>query len=361
MSVFYNIRAQFVEDVPYLIDLTSKHKPRWALVMDGLQLAIALKNASPTTNVIHRVWPDHELNLSPAQWLTNKKNEIGNADVWAYTVNEIGLQPDWHIELIKESDRRGWPVKLVIGNPSVGTPQDIKEWETPKVLELLRLLDKHRENVVLGLHEYGHGVIVSGLQDKHFELNPALWPASIDANKNNWHCGRFKFALQACERYNIKPPRIVITEHGFDYLGDMASMLPGGGWHTLWDEWKLWFGKSPEEAYAFQLVYADNVIYRYGGDIVEGQLIFQYGAKESGLWNAFDVERFRTLHKLLFDNERKPTAPQEPIPSPDEPELPELPEPISEFKIRMAMMVEKLSELNKEAQDLNRVIQNMDV
>src|SRR5574341_1333886 len=277
MSIFYNIRAQFVEDVPYLIQLTATHKPRWALVMDGVELAAQLKAASPTTNVIHRAWPDDRVQMSPKDWIEKKKVEMKGYPFWAYTYNEIGLQADWHIELIKECANQGWPINLVIGNMSVGTPAP-NEWEQSKNLELLRLLDLHREHVVLGRSEYGHGVIVSGFQDKHFELNQAAWPTSIDENKNNWHCGRYKFLVQTCRKFNINPPRIVITEHGFDSLGDMKDMLPGGGWHTLIPFWGEWFkGVSPEEVYAMQLDYADRVIYSYGSDVVEGQLIFQYG------------------------------------------------------------------------------------
>lgn len=305
MSIFYNIRAQFVQDEPYLVDLISKHKPAWALVMDGRGLALKLKAASPSTNIIHRTWPDDGLQYvgSPTDWLNKKTEELKDTGLWAYTVNEIGIQPEWHIELIKLAASRNWPINLVIGNMSVGTPANIDEWKSPKVLELLKLLDLYRDHVVLGFHEYAHGVITSGFQDKQFETVRTLWPVKVDPAKNNWHVGRFKFCVDAAITAGIKPPRIVITEHGFDNLGDMVGKLPGGGWRTLWNYWKSLWGSEPVDAYAYQLDYAQKVAYAYGG-VVEGQLIFQYGAKESGLWNAFDVEAARSLHTKLMETER---------------------------------------------------------
>ncbi len=314
MSMFYNIRAQFVNDEPGLLALARQHKPKWALVMDGLGLAVKIRQASPVTNVIHRTWPDGMIDVgTPAEWLARKIIELkGTNGIWAYTVNEVGMQYDWHIELIKLCAAAGWPINLVIGNISVGTPADPHEWKTDKALALLNLLDQYREHVVLGLHEYAHGVITSGLQDKQYETNPTMWPARIDPTKNNWHVGRFKWLVDACVGFGIKPPRIVITEFGFDKLGDMKDIIPGGGWRTLEEYWKTLWGKNKEDAYADQTIYARDVIYDYG-NCVEAILVFQYGAKESGLWNAFDVENAGTYHTRLAAHEalRLPQPPED--------------------------------------------------
>lgn len=313
MSVFYNIRAQFIEDENYLINLIRLHQPKWALVMDGLGLAIKLRQASPNTNIIHRTWPDGDNGLkdvgSPSDFIKRKTEELKGTDgIWAYTVNEIGLQQDWHIELIQRLAALNWPFNVVICNPSVGTPSNVDEWKSDKTLQLLRLADQYREHVVIGMHEYAQGLITSGLQDKHYETNPTLWPSVIDPKKNNWHCGRFKWLVDVCIANRILAPRIVITEFGFGNSDGNIQELPTGAWHTLDTYWYNLWHKDAQTAYSDQIIYADNVIYKYG-NCVEAELIFQYGGKESGLWNAFDVEKAHSLHATLVEHEHSMVSP----------------------------------------------------
>lgn len=329
MSIFYNIRAQFVEDEPYLIELTRRHKPRWALVLDGTGLARKLKEASPNTNVIVRYYPDDRIEYlgSPRDFFDRVRKEVDGSDLWVYVGNEVGVggkaNKFWN-DLIEINIAEGRPLKFVIGNMSVGTPEP-DAWRSEENLALLRLLDKERATVVLGLHEYAHGVMASGLQDNNdtnILMNNSLWPTLIDVRKNNWHCGRFKWIVDTCRDNHINPPRIVITEHGFDDLSDMHWWFkPEGGWQYLTTFWYRTFATKAEEFYAWQLDYADRVIYPYAG-VVEGQLIFQYGKKPSGRWDSYNVEGFKTLHDILAkregDNVVIPTEPE----TPTEPEQP---------------------------------------
>lgn len=263
--------------------------------MDAMSLADRIKEASPYTNIIYRNWqPDGSWtsHKNPQDFLDYTQRLLGGRDFYAYTDNEYGLQPRWNTELI-DKNRLTTKLKLSVANISVGTPE-FAEWKNPEVATLVRKIADNRDRVILSTHEYGHVLVTSGLQDQSYTFPIADWPREILKGKNNYHIGRFKALVDA---YPDLPIRIVITEHGFDTLGDMQQrQTPYGvfstsyGWENCVQYWKKIYGSGLDVAQfmALQIGYADKVIYKYG-DVVEGQLLYCYGAVDAK-WKPFDFE-----------------------------------------------------------------------
>ncbi len=339
--ISYNVHAQGLKDTNGLITHLKRIRPVSVLVMDGLQLCRQIKQAVPNTIAIHRTWPDDDIHnrISPEEWLKRKRQEVGQDDIWCYTSNEPGFSPAviaWHVALIKLNFASGHPLKLVILNLSVGTPAKAEEWAMAK--ELLQLCDKYRSHVILGLHEYWGGVVTSGFvgstpDDTRHHPNfipQASWPNKETAkNMTMWHCGRVKFLISYCLANGIKPPRVIMTEHGADALGDIDPWLKSQrltpphnsirGYHSLRNLYKQWYPtQSLDEAFFNMLRYADQNI--YAGTCVEAQLIFCYGSVTGGQWAQFDIESQVTLKDLIeiyANTPEEPTVPTNPVPPTD--------------------------------------------
>lgn len=344
--ISFNTHAQTPNfDKNKLLMHVEKSQPPWILVMDGVQLCRDIQNVSPKTQVIHRSYPDEEIwrQKTPAQWIEQKKSEVGSSRLWLYTVNEQGLSDDlcrWFTEVIRLSARD--EMRLIIGNFSAGTPQ-ASDWTRPAVIELLRACDLNRSRVVLGLHEYACGVITSGFlggwpdnagvapvpenKGKGRNLVPSMaWPERTEVDKiTRFHAGRFKFLVEACALIGIPPPRIVLTEHGFDDMSDIktwalqqqqtAPYTSFRGWKSLVNYWQSNYGTfwTPQRAMFEQLAYADRVLYQ--NSPVEGQLVFCWG-QTSSMWDQFDVSKADEFLGLVSGQSAPPSIPPIPVPTP---------------------------------------------
>lgn len=352
MRIGYNVHAtspNFDKNKLYAhLQIT---RPPWLLVMDGLQVARDIKTLLPQCNVIHRAYPDEDIwhKLSPSDWVAQKHREIGDADVWCYTVNEQALPDalcDWFTQVIELAALVN--LKVVVGNCSVGTP-DPTQWRTPAALKLLRALDKHRATAALGLHEYWLLTPTSGVIGGYPD-NAGVAPNSGQTGRNlvpsqNWpsaaemktltcfHCGRFKFMVAACTDNGIRPPRVVLTEHGPDDVSDLklwADQQPKTppynglrGWKSLTNVWAKFYPQwTPQQTYFNQLMYADGVFYQ--GTCVEGQLIFSWGHSSMD-WLQFDVMDAIDLQTFLQNVANLPNQPP-PVIVPPVPPAP-VPEP----------------------------------
>ena len=344
MRIGFNIHAQGVKDTARLMSWCAENKPAWMGVMDGVGLAKAIRQASPDTQVWHRAYPsggDEAIwkRISPQQWVAQARRELDGTGLWAYCLNEPGFDQDmlrWLCEAIEAAGSQG--VKLVVGNFSVGTPEP-DQWRSPQAARLLRLLDAHRARVILGLHEYAGGVVTSGFiggapnsTQYHRDFIPREnWPDRAEAaDMTMWHIGRLKFMIAACKAQGIQPPRVLITEAGFDSLKsdpnpDLRAWLDSlpdsdgfeaRAWRGLRQAWAGYYPQwTHEQAYAEQLRYVDDVI--YAGLPVEGLQVFCYGHKDAQ-WAGFDVEGYETLLGAL-------AARPEPITPPPIPTLPPFP------------------------------------
>jgi hypothetical protein len=197
------------------------------------------------------------------------------------------------------------------------------------VRELIELASKHRDRIILALHEYAGGVITSGLigGDPKF-IHPDTWPTPNQTKAlTRWHCGRMKFLLDQCKRWEIEPPRIVISEAGFDFTGDIGQWLTKlrftppnksiNGWKTLTSQWADWWPQwTAEEAYAKQLEWAIDGLWS------EAEAVLLFGWGDSGGWEAYDVSKALTLQTAL---EAKHTTPPAPVPAPIPPPPIEIP------------------------------------
>lgn len=348
--ISFNIHAQTAGlDKNRLLLHMERSQPPFALVMDGLQLGKDIQNVSPKTQIIHRSYPDENIwrEKTPAQWIELKKREVGDNRFYLYTVNEQGLSDnlcDWFTEVIEQSESSN--MKLIVGNLSAGTPQ-ASDWTRPAVIRFLKACDKHRSRVILGTHEYACGVITSGFlggwpdnagvapvpdnKGKGRNLVPsANWPERKEVDQiTRFHCGRFKFLVEACKLLNIPPPRIVLTEHGFDDMSDIKTWAllqqqtppytSFRGWKSLEAFWRSNYsaqGWTPQRAMFEQLAYADRVLYQ--NSPVEGQCVFCWG-HTSDMWTQFDISgagEFLTLVEGQATPTPVPSPQPEPIPAP---------------------------------------------
>ncbi len=332
--ISYNIHAQMVTDTPRLKNHLQKIQPAAVLVLDGLGLAQELKAMLPNAIIVHRNYgvtkgdDDVHHRVSPQQWMDLRAKE-SDGGIFLYTTNEPGFDQqcvDWHIQLMQLAIQRG--VKLVIGNWAVGTP-GAEDWS--KAQQMLQLLDQHRDLFIMGLHEYACGVITSGFYGGYPDnagVQPGTpggqnlipkdkWPTDV-SKITMFHCGRFHFLINYCQKNNIKPPRIVLTEHGMDDVSDIkpwadkltrpSQYLNIRGWKTLQSQWNLWYnpvGWSAQRAYFEQLAWADRTIYQ--NSPVEAQMIFSW-AHSSPDWDQFDVSEASEFQSLLEAYAQQPTA-----------------------------------------------------
>lgn len=342
-----NIHGQNVPDGAYLLDVLRKLNPVAVLVMDNLDLAKRIHATLPDTMTIYRHWgadsdDNDALQYSPEAWVKERAAKADGLPLWMYTTNEPEFNAhniEWNTRVVELAAKQG--LRVVVGNWGVGKPVDVDNaWNMAD--RLLRLLDAHRDTAVMGLHEYACGVITSGFiggtpQERGL-IMPDTWPEDTTQTGALWHCGRFRFMERYCKAQGIKPPRIILTEHGFDDVSDIKPWTetlkktpvagnPGGnirGWKTLATQWGEWFGDwTPEQAYFEQLKYANEKLYK--GSSVEAQLIFSWG-HSSPIWYQFDIAEARELHNLLIGYASVvDTPPPAPLPDPPPPVVTEPP------------------------------------
>ena len=312
--ISYNVHADAANfNRDYFHQTLDGYNPTWLLIMNATRLAIETARRYPQTQVIARSYaPDDDNPIGTwgtwQNFLAHVKADLAAAlkpgetlppNLWIYTNNESGDSNELHsylTGLISQPE-----LKFVVGNYSVGTPQNVGRWND--LINFLRLVSDNRHRVVLGLHEYFGVVPTSGFiggtpVDTQYHPDYTIrtnWP--IPANVTKWHCGRFNFLVEVCKAHNIKPPRVVLTEHGADDLDDIglwSQALPktapyttNRGWRTLWNAWRTLYGADLDVEWFFVdcLIYLDMAVYE--DSIVEGQLIYSLFASKQ--WEQFDI------------------------------------------------------------------------
>jgi len=295
--------------------------------------AKAFKAIFPNCVVIIRDWPDDGIHdrETPQQWL-DKRQHLAEGGFYLYTTNEPGFGPGlvtWTLNLMKLCEAK--QIRLCVLNFSVGRPE-ATDWKAMDAI--LREASLHRELFIIGLHEYAGGVITSGLYggnpdqayisatEKRDLTKVTNWPTDV-TNITCFHMGRFKFLVEYCKSINLTLPRIIITEWGFDYTGDIGKWLDNlvktdghkdiNGWKTLVKQWSIWFKEwtSGEEAYYFQAKWAELALYKK----VEGILIFAW--TRDSQWGNFDVSQAKTFQSKLAETTTPVTPPTDTVPTPD--------------------------------------------
>lgn len=343
----HNFHAQGIKDLPRALDHVRKTKPNWLVVMDGVETAKQFKDASPTTNVIVRLYmPDgFHYGRAPMAYLIEMRKQVGSADLWCYVENEAGIEAEWNTSLIAMNAMSANPLKLVILNLSVGTPKP-EEWTSLPVLTLLKLASEYRQWCAIGLHEYMDITPLSGviggypdnagaqpnLNSKPGEtgrdlVKPENWLSRDEiGNASKFHAGRAMWLVKACEDAKIPPPRIVLTEIGQDDLGDIeAWVMHRFGekvrgfksalevWHKVYPDW------SEDETYFNILKYLVEKTWA-SLPAIEGGCIFCYGHVDNR-WEQFDVEGRKDFLRFIESFATQPPAtipelPAKPVPVP---------------------------------------------
>lgn len=303
--ISYNVNGLAVRDEARLSAHLQRLNPRWLLVMDSLALALTIKRMLPACSVIYRAWPDDGVPTTPPdQWVAQRKALVGDADIWVYTSNEPPATQalfDWHVRAMDAARAVG--LKLVVANFAAGQPQP-DAWARGH--EMLRRLAAYPDQFVLGLHEYACGFILSGAPNFEALIPRDKWPTASALHGPLYHCGRYEFLLDYCYAHDLKPPRIVMTEAGFDDLNDVAAwrntltVTPPWsgirGWKTLVYQWRQWWPDwGAERAYAQQLIYLWRTLYT--GSPVEALLLFTWSAAAN--WEQFDVSAATQLQAEL--------------------------------------------------------------
>lgn len=345
MGISYNVLSVPSESVHEAH--ISALQPKWILYKDNFSYAVKIARMLPKTVVIHRDWSgylgDDDLprKVTPQAWLDGQR-KLGSLNIWRYCLNESGFDDRvlaWINSAIEINAQSNEPLHLVIGNFSAGTPNP-DAWKTPAAVKLLHYLDMYRQWLVLGLHEYFAAVPTSGYYvgypsnaniasnpddasgSKGLNLIPMdKWPKDT-RGITLWHCGRFRFLLQACDSLGIPYPRIVVTEHGTDDLSDIKPWLDTlqktppypniRGWRSLERQWQAWYDSGIDLTYYNMLTYLDAAV--YAGSPVEAQLIFAWG--DSGGWEQFKVDNAPELQQRLA---MYAGAPPPPVVTPPEP------------------------------------------
>lgn len=308
-------------------------QPVWTLVMGDVQLARDTKAASLATNVIVRLYmPDGFWYSQKAEdYLKFMDDNHVDDNLWCFVENEAGINPGWHLKLVTANLKRATPRKLVIGNLSVGTPSR-KGWRIEDLWHeadpLLRALDNYRDWLVLGLHEYFNCVPTSGFiggWPDNAGVDPgkpggrdlvtfANWPGRAEAQTlTKFHCGRFEFLNRACQELGIKPPRIVLTEHGQDDVSDIKQWVERTvgqgirGFRTLEAWMQKRFGWTLERGYYEMLAYLRQNVYL--GTNVEGAILYTYGNNEDPLWLPFNTNGSGLIERIVTNNTPLPVDP----------------------------------------------------
>lgn len=328
MSISYNVLT--IPDTAVFERHISALKPRWLLFKDNLSYAAQIGANNPTVAILHRDYANYQgdddlsLKISPRQWLYSQR-ALGSLNVWRYCCNENAFNEHtlaWLNDVVELNAQQNQPLKLVIGNFATGSyPPD--GWKQPQAVKLLHYLDYNRQWLVLGCHEYFGATPTSGYyggfpSNANIASNPTDAPGSVGLNLiprdkwpadtskiTLWHCGRFRFILKTCDDLGIPYPRIVVTEHGADDLGDIDAWLKTlqktapytsiRGWRSLKNQWRDWYGDDIELTYYNMLTYLDAAVYT--GSPVEAQLIFGWG--DSGGWEQFRVDNAPEFQRRL--------------------------------------------------------------
>lgn len=183
----------------------------FVLVIDNPQAALDLLQRRPQGRVVFRsYWPvtggDDNLHLkvTPEEYVVHMGGWLLPENVIWYAVNEptagyteLATWTGRVIDLLQGSQR-----KCVFGNFATGTPEVVgrNDW-TDRLAPFLRVIAE--SDHYIGLHEY---------------INLSLFD-SIP-----YYITRFRFLLDACRELGVKPPRLLITETGYDVAGSWQKL-----------------------------------------------------------------------------------------------------------------------------------------
>ena len=128
-------------------------------------------------------------------WLCNSCEPDKNLAEWYAHFSYASAQ--WLMERGFRYAAFGWAT----GCPHVGVDGEPDDWLGPNMRQFLSFASAYNENVAIHLHEYSLGDI-----DRGYDHNTG----------KGWWVGRFWFLHEACKKIGITPPRLFITECGWN-------------------------------------------------------------------------------------------------------------------------------------------------
>lgn len=287
-----NIQCQYVADWGKTLDFLRKLDPIAVVAcidnMNALNRVLEIQQALPLAKIIGRfVFPsDGAMHLKPQaagdtrQWIVspgdalNAWGELGTHGRTLYLLNEplangaiqedIGRLVQWMIETIGLATSRG--ISLCCANFGVGHPALLPSGEyDARFDDVLTILSKQRDLHSLGIHVY----------------QPADTFTRLDG------------IIKRCKALGIKPPRIHITEAGFD-AGSGGDSL--NGYKSR--------GYSGSQFAAFQVDKIKNVYSPYiADDNLQSVATFCWGNDAS--WKNFNVETDPDWQTTILDAQSK--------------------------------------------------------
>jgi hypothetical protein len=162
------------------------------------------------TNGSGGIYDTPNYDLAPAQaaavhWQLHKDSfppELDPSMVWMETVNEVDKdRSEWLAQFALETAK----LALADGHRwaafawSSGEPEP-EHWDSPAMLEFLRLAGENPEFLAIALHEYSYSVSDIG----------RFYPYLL---------GRFQALFEVCDAHGIPRPTILITEWGWESNG----------------------------------------------------------------------------------------------------------------------------------------------
>lgn len=235
LRIGLNSNGENLGSLQDVIDWHDKARPSVSLMMNNITAAKQFADRYPQTIVIHRQADSYENNVMPIDWRVNR---LPYSNVWHHIFNE----PEWQgqdlrnlvqhfADIVTASAAQG--KRVVIGNWSTGFVQQA-DIDAGVYDALILVLAQHPEHAILGLHEYGMGVIPNSLTGRdprdlisgdNLQRSEWMTPSEFAAMPHNSHIGRYMKFVRRAEELNVRPPRIVLTEFGWDRLKDYAANI----------------------------------------------------------------------------------------------------------------------------------------
>ena len=289
-----NVQASYAADFGKLLSFLKSLDPVAVVVcidnMSAINRVKEIQQALPAAKIIGRYVfeQDGGMHLQPQAAGDMRKyivspldainawQELGREGRMLYLLNEpqangasqenIKRLSDWMLEAIKIASERG--ISLVLGNFGVGHPALLGNGEyDARFDDVLTALSKNRDTVALGMHVY----------------QPADTFTRLDG------------MVKRCKMLGIKPPRVHITEAGFD-AGSADDML--NGYKSR--------GFSGAQFAGFLIDKLKNVYSPYiADDVLQSIAVFCWGNEAS--WKNFNVENDIDWQSTVLDAATKGT------------------------------------------------------
>lgn len=314
----FNAHLPYIRDWALFINRMQALNPALMVAyidnMNDAPLVTRLQAIIPDTLIVARLYHPqdgafHLKRADGAEWVAspvdtiNWLQDLGNGGQFISLLNEPGTGENtlrlttWLRDCMAIASGRG--KRLAVANFSTGTPA-IENGQWVEAFDALLRSISGTEHA-LCVHEYLPG--------------------------EPYRVGRLLTALKRCEKLNIAPPQIFVTEFGVDTEGGIFSGYRSRGWAG-----DVYAGALCEVARRVYLPLAQSGVFG-------GAAVFSYG--NSGGWEAFDVEG----DQAFFDALMKLTPRYKAIVPVKPPPAPVAPPPSATAEAIIAELQAKLNEL----------------